>query len=110
MESWNVQKIILSVLMLSFGVTCIEPCTRAVIICNNKQRGGYQRPLLLPISYHAQTMNCSCFYDNVLMIGFTLILNLKPRTDVARNLLAIDLRLDFQIACDGLQQKFHHAE
>ena len=31
-------------------------------------------------------------------------------TDVANNLLAIDLRLDVQIACDGLQQRFQHAE
>ena len=36
--------------------------------------------------------------------------HLKPCTDVASNLLAIDLRLDVRIACDGLQQKFQHAE
>ena len=35
---------------------------------------------------------------------------IKPYTDVASNLLAIDLRLDVHIACDGLQQKFQHAE
>ena len=29
--------------------------------------------------------------------------------DVAGNLPAIDLQLDVQIACDGLQQKFQHA-
>ena len=34
----------------------------------------------------------------------------KPRTDVASNLLAIDLRLDVRIACGGLQQKFQNAE
>ena len=32
----------------------------------------------------------------------------KPCTDVASNLLAIDLRLDVCIACDGLQQKLKH--
>ena len=31
-------------------------------------------------------------------------------TDVASNFLAIDLRLDVQIACEGLQHKFQHAE
>ena len=39
--------------------------------------------------------------------GFKII---KSCTDVASNLLAIDLRLDIRIACDGLQQKFQHAE
>ena len=34
----------------------------------------------------------------------------KPYTDAASNLLAIDLQLDIQIACDSLQQKFQHAE
>ena len=34
----------------------------------------------------------------------------KPPTHVARNLPAFDLRLDVQIACDGLHQKFQHAE
>ena len=33
----------------------------------------------------------------------------KPCTDVACNLLAIDLRLNIRIACDGLQHKFQHA-
>ena len=43
--------------------------------------------------------------------GFASQLNIgfKPRTDVAINLLAIDLRLDAQIACNCLQQKFQHA-
>ena len=44
---------------------------------------------------HVLTCKCGC---------------LNPFTDVASNLLAIDLRLDIQIACDGLQQKFKHAE
>ena len=35
---------------------------------------------------------------------------IKPCTDVACNLPAIDLRLDIRIACNSLQQKFHHAE
>ena len=35
---------------------------------------------------------------------------LKPSTDVASNLFAIDLRLDVRIACDGLQKMFQHAE
>ena len=35
---------------------------------------------------------------------------LKPFTDVASNLVVIDLRLDVRIACDDLQQKFQHAE
>ena len=34
----------------------------------------------------------------------------KPCTDVASNLLAIDLRLNVRIAFDDLQQKFQHAE
>ena len=34
----------------------------------------------------------------------------KPCTDVASKLPAIDLRLDVQIGCDGLLQKFQHAE
>ena len=34
----------------------------------------------------------------------------KPSTDVASKLAAIDLRLDVRIGCDGLQQKFQHAE
>ena len=34
----------------------------------------------------------------------------KPCTDVASNLLAIDLRLNVQIAPDGLQMKFQNAE
>ena len=34
----------------------------------------------------------------------------KPCTDIVTNLLAIGLRLDVRIACDGLQQKFQHAE
>ena len=39
-----------------------------------------------------------------------IYLLVKPCTDVASNLLAIDLRFNVQIACDGLQQKFQHAE
>ena len=35
---------------------------------------------------------------------------LKPCTDVASSLLAIDLRLNVRIAFDGLQQKFQHAK
>ena len=35
---------------------------------------------------------------------------LKPCREVASNLLAIDLRLNIRIACEGLQQKFQHAE
>ena len=35
---------------------------------------------------------------------------IKPCTDVAINLLAIDCRLDVPIACDCLQQKFQYAE
>ena len=31
-------------------------------------------------------------------------------TNIASDLLAIDLQLNVQIACDGLQQKFQHAE
>ena len=31
-------------------------------------------------------------------------------TDVASNVVAMDLRLDVQIACDGLQPKFQCAE
>ena len=34
----------------------------------------------------------------------------KPRTHVASNLVLIEFQLDVQIACDGLQQKFQHAE
>ena len=34
----------------------------------------------------------------------------KPCTDVASSLLAIELQLDVRIACNGLQQKFQHAE
>ena len=33
----------------------------------------------------------------------------KTCTDVASNLLAIELQLDVRIACNGLQQKFLHA-
>ena len=35
---------------------------------------------------------------------------IKPCTDLASNLLAIDWRLVVQIACDGLRQNFQHAE
>ena len=42
--------------------------------------------------------------------GRGLFIALKPCTDVASNLLAIGLQLDFRIAYDGLQQKFQHAE
>ena len=38
------------------------------------------------------------------------VLSVKPCTDVASNLLAIDLRLDVRIACNGLQLKVQHAE
>ena len=34
----------------------------------------------------------------------------KPHTHVSHNLLVIDLRLDVRKGCDGLQQKFQHAE
>ena len=34
---------------------------------------------------------------------------IKPCTDVASNLLVIDLRLDALTACDGLQQEFQDA-
>ena len=34
----------------------------------------------------------------------------NPCTDIASNLLVIDLQLDVQIACNGLQQTFQHAE
>ena len=34
----------------------------------------------------------------------------KPLTDDARNLLAIDLRLDVRNYCDGLQPEFQHPE
>ena len=37
-------------------------------------------------------------------------LHLMLRTHVARNLLAIQLRLDIRIAWDDFQQKFQHAE
>ena len=33
---------------------------------------------------------------------------LEPCTDSASHLLAINLPLDVRIACNGLQQKFHH--
>ena len=36
--------------------------------------------------------------------------SIKPCTDVASNLFAIDLQLDVPIACDCLQQKFQHVE
>ena len=39
-----------------------------------------------------------------------MFLTFKLCTDVASNLVAIDLRLDVRIACDGLQQKFQRAE
>ena len=35
---------------------------------------------------------------------------IKPRTHVACNLLAIDLRLDILNNYDGSQQRFQHAE
>ena len=38
------------------------------------------------------------------------LLHVKSCTDVASNLLVVELRLDVQIACDNLQQKFQHAE
>ena len=37
-------------------------------------------------------------------------IGLKPCTHVASHLFAIHLRLDVRIACNGLQQKFQHAE
>ena len=43
------------------------------------------------------------------LLEITQILYLKPCTDLVSNLLAIDWRL-VRIACDGLQQKFQHAE
>ena len=42
--------------------------------------------------------------------GFNIKQDLKPCTDITSNLLGIDLRLDVQIVCDGLQQKFQYAE
>ena len=39
-----------------------------------------------------------------------LVISHKPCTDIASNLLAIELQLDVRIACNGLQQKFQHAE
>ena len=38
-----------------------------------------------------------------------LVISHKPCTDIASNLLAIELQLDVRIACNGLQQKFQHA-
>ena len=38
------------------------------------------------------------------------VMSLKPRAHVSCNLLAIDLRLDVRNDCDGLEQKFQHAE
>ena len=35
---------------------------------------------------------------------------IEPRTHVARNLFAIDLQLDVQNDCEGLQHKFQHAD
>ena len=43
-------------------------------------------------------------------MGCAYCAELKPCTGVASNLLAIGLRLDVPTACDGLQQKFQHAE
>ena len=34
----------------------------------------------------------------------------QPLTDIARNLLAIDFQLNVRNDCDGLKQKFQHAE
>ena len=45
-----------------------------------------------------------------LVYGPLLLMCAEPCTDVASNLLAIDLQLAVQIACDGLQQKFQNAE
>ena len=36
--------------------------------------------------------------------------HITPLTDIAHNLLAIDLQLDIRNNCEGLQQKFQHAE
>ena len=47
-----------------------------------------------PPSVHLRTINNS---------KYKVFLFLKPCTDVASILLPIDLRLDIQIACDGLQ-------
>ena len=35
---------------------------------------------------------------------------IRPCTDIASNLHVIDLKLNAQMACGGLQQKFQHAE
>ena len=47
---------------------------------------------------------------NIKCPKLTKVLCLKPSTDVASNLIAIDLRFDVRITCAGLQQKFQHAE
>ena len=49
-------------------------------------------------------------YPNKSCHLFLFSCHYKPCTEVASNLLSVDLRLDVRIACDGLQQKFQHAE
>ena len=55
-------------------------------------------------------MIAQMYEDMKILVGSEFLSVLKPCTDVASNLLAIDLRLNVRIACDGLQQKFQHAE
>ena len=48
--------------------------------------------------YMINAQDCNCLTQ----------LFVKACTHMASNLIAIDLRLDVQIVCDGLQQKFRH--
>ena len=43
-------------------------------------------------------------------LKYICLCNVKRCTYIPHNLLAINSRLDVRIACDGLQQKFQHAE
>ena len=45
-----------------------------------------------------------------MLMGMATEMSIQPCTDVASNLHAIGLRLDVQIGCNGLKQKFQHAE
>ena len=50
-------------------------------------------------------------HNLLILVGLSLLTQgLKPLTDVACDLLAIDLRLDIPNDCEGLQQEFQHAE
>ena len=62
-------------------------------------------------AYHKPSEENTCLptAEHVAQVGSTM-LAINPCTDVASHLLAIDLRLDVQIARDGLQQTFQHAE